>query len=65
MPVQVGYSYGNKAVSNSQDTAEDIYAFFQLFYEKFPKFKRVPLHVAGESYAGTLSIDSFSLFPLF
>ncbi|GAA5868650.1 hypothetical protein JCM8547_003768 [Rhodosporidiobolus lusitaniae] len=52
-PVQVGYSYGNKAVSNSQDTAEDIYAFFQLFYEKFPKFKSVDLHVAGESYAGT------------
>ncbi|GAA6019418.1 hypothetical protein JCM10207_001379 [Rhodosporidiobolus poonsookiae] len=52
-PVQVGYSYGSKTVSNSQDTAEDIYAFFQLFYEKFPKFKDVPLHISGESYAGT------------
>ncbi|GAA5884563.1 hypothetical protein JCM6882_005300 [Rhodosporidiobolus microsporus] len=52
-PVQVGYSYGSKTVSNSQDTAEDIYAFFQLFYEKFPKFKDVELHISGESYAGT------------
>ncbi|GAA5905554.1 S10 family peptidase [Sporobolomyces salmoneus] len=52
-PVQVGYSYGGKTVSNSQDTALDIYAFFQLFYEKFPKFKEVPFHIAGESYAGT------------
>ncbi|GAA5967193.1 hypothetical protein JCM11641_000473 [Rhodosporidiobolus odoratus] len=52
-PVQVGYSYGSKSVSSSQETAEDIYAFFQLFYEKFPKFKDVPLHVSGESYAGT------------
>ncbi|GAA5978794.1 hypothetical protein JCM5350_004824 [Sporobolomyces pararoseus] len=52
-PVQAGYSYGSKTVSNSHDTAVDVYAFFQLFYEKFPKFKDVPLHVAGESYGGT------------
>ncbi|BGP54355.1 hypothetical protein JCM8202_000788 [Rhodotorula sphaerocarpa] len=52
-PVQVGYSYGSKTVSNSQDTAEDIYSFLQLFYEKFPKFKDVDFHVSGESYAGT------------
>lgn len=25
----------------------------QLFYEKFPKFQKVPFHVSGESYAGT------------
>ncbi|GAA5857748.1 hypothetical protein JCM5353_001473 [Sporobolomyces roseus] len=52
-PTGVGYSYGGKAVSNSHDTALDIYAFFQLFYEKFPKFQKVPFHVSGESYAGT------------
>ncbi|GAA5938571.1 S10 family peptidase [Sporobolomyces koalae] len=52
-PVQVGYSYGGKAVSNSHDTAVDIYAFFQLFYEKFPKFKSNAFHISGESYAGT------------
>ncbi|GAA5869162.1 hypothetical protein JCM16303_000378 [Sporobolomyces ruberrimus] len=52
-PVEVGYSYGNKTVSNSHETALDVYAFFQLFYEKFPKFKDVPFHLAGESYAGT------------
>ncbi|PRQ73141.1 Alpha/Beta hydrolase fold [Rhodotorula toruloides] len=52
-PVQVGYSYGGKTVSNSQDTAEDIYSFLQLFYEKFPKFRDVDFHISGESYAGT------------
>ncbi|GAA5868400.1 hypothetical protein JCM1840_006979 [Sporobolomyces johnsonii] len=52
-PVQVGYSYGGKSVATSQETAEDVYAFFQLFYEKFPKFKDVPFHISGESYAGT------------
>ena len=29
-PTGVGYSYGGKAVSNSHDTALDIYAFFQV-----------------------------------
>lgn len=29
-PVQVGYSYGGKTVSNSHDTALDVYAFFQV-----------------------------------
>ena len=52
-PVQVGYSYGGKSVSNSQDAAEDVYAFLQLFYTKFPKFLQNEFHVAGESYAGT------------
>ncbi|BGP38602.1 hypothetical protein JCM10449v2_002537 [Rhodotorula kratochvilovae] len=52
-PVQVGYSYGSKTVSNSQDTAEDIYAFLQLFYQKFPKFQHGDLQISGESYAGT------------
>lgn len=52
-PVQVGYSYGGKSVSNSQDTAQDIYAFMQLFYHKFPKFAKSDFAVTGESYAGT------------
>ncbi|GJN87394.1 hypothetical protein Rhopal_000343-T1 [Rhodotorula paludigena] len=52
-PVQVGYSYGSKTVSNSQDTAEDVYAFLQLFLEKFPKFQKGEFHLAGESYFGT------------
>ncbi|KDE04494.1 hypothetical protein MVLG_05060 [Microbotryum lychnidis-dioicae p1A1 Lamole] len=52
-PINVGYSKGSKAVATSQDTAKDVYAFLQLFYEKFPKFSKNDLYVAGESYAGT------------
>lgn len=52
-PVQVGYSYGAKAVASSQDTAEDVYAFLQLFLRKFPKFQAGDLVISGESYAGT------------
>ena len=39
-PVNVGYSYGGKTVNSSPDTAEDLYAFMQLFYAKFPKFAK-------------------------
>ncbi|GAA5836024.1 hypothetical protein JCM9279_002166 [Rhodotorula babjevae] len=52
-PVQVGYSYGDKAVASSQETAEDVWAFLTLFLSKFPKFQAVPFHLSGESYAGT------------
>ncbi|SCZ93705.1 BZ3500_MvSof-1268-A1-R1_Chr6-3g08833 [Microbotryum saponariae] len=52
-PINVGYSKGSKTVANSQDTAKDVYAFLQLFYEKFPKFSKNDFHVTGESYAGT------------
>lgn len=52
-PVNVGYSYGGKSVNSSPETAEDLYAFMQLFYNKFPKFAKNDFHVSGESYAGT------------
>ncbi|KAI5475030.1 threonyl-trna synthetase [Pseudohyphozyma bogoriensis] len=52
-PVQVGYSWGGKSINNSPDSAKDVYAFMQLFYEKFPKWINNDFHVSGESYAGT------------
>ncbi|EEC00067.1 hypothetical protein MPER_00072, partial [Moniliophthora perniciosa FA553] len=32
--------------------AQDVYAFFQLFYDRFPEYATLPLHIAGESYGG-------------
>ncbi|KAM0747546.1 peptidase S10 serine carboxypeptidase [Meredithblackwellia eburnea MCA 4105] len=60
-PVQVGYSYGGKSISSSEDAAKDVWAFLQLFLRKFPQWQKVPFHVAGESYAGTYipNIGSF------
>lgn len=52
LPPHRADSYGSKTVSNSQDTAEDIYSFLQLFYEKFPKFKDVDFHVSGGEPSG-------------
>lgn len=60
-PVQVGYSYGGKSINSSPNSAKDVYAFLQLFYEKFEKFAENSFHVFGESYAGTYipNIGSF------
>lgn len=32
--------------------ADHMYALLQIFGEAFPKFKELPFHVMGESYAG-------------
>lgn len=52
-PVNVGYSYGDADVNNTPAAAEDVYAFLQLFLQKFDKYSKLPFHVSGESYAGT------------
>lgn len=52
-PVGVGYSYAEKStVSSTQQAAEDVYAFLQLFFTKFTTFAKNDFHIAGESYAG-------------
>lgn len=54
-PVNVGYSYSDDGskVDNSIASAEDVYAFLQLFLKRFPRFAQAPFHVAAESYGGT------------
>ncbi|SGZ24162.1 BQ5605_C023g09710 [Microbotryum silenes-dioicae] len=51
-PVKVGFSNARKPVDTSRKTAEDIYAFMQLFYQVFPRFAMLDFILAGESYAG-------------
>jgi cathepsin A (carboxypeptidase C) len=52
-PVGVGYSYAEKStVSSTQQAAEDVYAFLQLFFSKFITHAKNDFHIAGESYAG-------------
>ncbi|KAN0066552.1 hypothetical protein ACQY0O_000646 [Thecaphora frezii] len=53
-PVDVGYSYSDSdGVNNSPAAAEDVYAFLQLFFSKFPEYSQLPFTASGESYAGT------------
>ncbi|CCE81424.1 Piso0_002080 [Millerozyma farinosa CBS 7064] len=52
-PVDVGYSYTEQdAVTNTDDAAVDFYTFLELFFQKFPEFRKNKFHIAGESYAG-------------
>ncbi|KAI0718401.1 carboxypeptidase C [Cerioporus squamosus] len=53
-PVNVGYSYadGSTSVNTSPVAAEDVWAFLELFLARFPKYSKLPFHIAAESYGG-------------
>lgn len=48
----MGYSYGNSIASHVQDSTITFYNAIQLFYEAFPKYRELPFHLFGESFAG-------------
>src|SRR5258708_10708483 len=54
-PVGVGYSYSSdgSTVSTSPAVGLDVYAFLELFVNRFPKYAGLPFHIAAESYGGT------------
>lgn len=53
-PLQVGYSYSENGdqIDTSDKSAEDVYAFLQLFLTRYRKYAHLPLTVAAESYGG-------------
>ena len=53
-PLQVGYSYSDtkEKINTSDKSAEDVYAFLQLFFASYPKYADLPFTVAAESYGG-------------
>lgn len=51
-PVNVGYSYSSESVSDTKAAAVDVLAFLELFFTKFPEYKNLDFHIAGESYGG-------------
>ncbi|KAG6879893.1 hypothetical protein C0992_009884 [Termitomyces sp. T32_za158] len=54
-PVNVGYSYAEEGttVNTSPVAGKDVYAFLQLFLNRFPEYSTQPFHIAAESYGGT------------
>jgi cathepsin A (carboxypeptidase C) len=54
-PVNVGYSYSDdgSSVDTSPVAAEDVYAFLELFLDRYPQYADAPFHIAAESYGGT------------
>jgi len=63
-PVNVGWSYSDDGskVSRSNVAGEDVYAFFQLFFGRFPEYARAKFHMAGESYGGTYVPNAAAVF---
>lgn len=52
-PVNVGYSYSDdKTVSSSEAASKDVFAFLELFFQRFPHLSKNKFHISGESYAG-------------
>ncbi|KAF9873263.1 hypothetical protein CkaCkLH20_09076 [Colletotrichum karsti] len=57
-PAGVGFSYvddnsnATSYPSRAEESSLDAVTFIRLFYEAFPAFADVDLHLAGESYAG-------------
>lgn len=52
-PVGTGYSYSEaKIVDSTAAGSKDMFAFLELFFQKFPHLSKNKFHLAGESYAG-------------
>jgi len=53
--VNVGFSYAapGSSVNTSPVAGKDVYAFLELFLNRFPEYSALPFHVAAESYGGT------------
>lgn len=62
-PINVGYSYSDDGttVSTSPVAGKDVYAFLQLFLNRFPKYSKAPFHMAAESYGGTYAPNFASI----
>jgi cathepsin A (carboxypeptidase C) len=54
-PINVGFSYSDdgSTINNSPAAGKDVYAFLELFLNRFPKYSTQPFHIAAESYGGT------------
>ncbi|CAG8548040.1 30680_t:CDS:2 [Racocetra persica] len=50
-PTNSGYSYGPN-VTTTTAAEDDVYAFLQTFFDKFPQYSKLKFHIAGESYGG-------------
>ncbi|EIW87420.1 peptidase S10 serine carboxypeptidase [Coniophora puteana RWD-64-598 SS2] len=53
-PIDVGFSYSTdgSTVISTPDAAKDVYAFLAIFMSTFPKYAKLPFHLAAESYGG-------------
>lgn len=62
--MNVGWSYSDdrSRVDRSYVAGEDVYAFFQLFFSRFPEYSRAKFHMAAESYGGAYAPHAATVF---
>lgn len=62
-PVNVGFSYADDGttVSSSPVAGEDVYAFLEIFLNRYPQYSKTPFHIAAESYGGTYAPNFASI----
>ena len=62
--MNVGWSYSDDGsrVNGSYVAGEDVYAFFQLFFARFPEYAGAKFHMAGESYGGMYAPNTATVF---
>ena len=61
-PVGTGFSYPENPLgieTNEKTISRELTVFLEEFYEKYPKYAKLPLYIMGESYAGHF-IPAFS-----
>ncbi|KAI5970537.1 hypothetical protein CANMA_000446 [Candida margitis] len=51
-PTYTGFSYGGIPALNTDTATQSIYMFIEFFLDRFPQFRKVKFHIAGESYSG-------------
>lgn len=51
-PVGTGFSFGDSALTSMKDGSEEFLKFILEFLKKYPEFKKRPMFLTGESYAG-------------
>ncbi|EAU81994.2 carboxypeptidase C [Coprinopsis cinerea okayama7 len=62
-PINVGFSYSDdgSTVNSSPLAGKDVYAFLELFLNRFPQYSTQPFHIAAESYGGTYAPNFASI----
>lgn len=65
-PVGTGFSYVDSPkylTKNNTQIARDLIELMRGFYKKRPEFKKVPLHIFGQSYGGKMAAEfAYELF---
>ena len=57
-PVNTGFSYsddGDIGVVTEDAMASNMVEFFRVFFQRYPKYAKLPFYITGESYAGHVS----------